>query len=70
VSTRRKDELVSEQVSRQEVVNSLRRLGFLQVADEAARDLPDPVDQERIQELCDRLGLSLDEFINRMGGSP
>lgn len=58
------------QLSRQEVVDSLRRLGFPQVADEAARDLPDPVDQERLQELCDRLGLTLDEFISRMGGSP
>jgi hypothetical protein len=58
------------QVSRQRVVNLLRYLGYPQAADEALRDLPDVVDQKEAQEWCERHGISRDELIDLMGGSP
>jgi hypothetical protein len=58
------------QHSRQYVVDRLRRMGFPQAADEASRVLPDPVDLEQAHDFCDRLGISRDELINRLGGSP
>jgi hypothetical protein len=55
---------------RQWVVDSLRRLGFTQAAEDAARELPDQVSLEEIQKFADRHGISRDEVISRMGGSP
>jgi hypothetical protein len=40
--------LVIEQYSRQHVVDELNRLGYRELADEASRDLPDPVDVHQI----------------------
>jgi hypothetical protein len=56
--------------SRQWVVDTLRRNGYLQEADEALRVLPDEVDVKQLQEFGDRHGISRDELISRMGGSP
>jgi hypothetical protein len=56
--------------SRQRVVDMLRQMGLSQAADEASRTLPDPVDLDRIDEFCERAGISRGEFISRMGGSP
>jgi len=56
--------------SRQWVVDTLRRIGYLQEADEALRVLPDDVDLEQLQEFGDRHGISRDDLIDRMGGSP
>ena len=47
---------------RQWLVNTLRRLGYPQAAEDAARELPEQVP--------DRHGLSRDEVVSRMGGSP
>ena len=58
------------QYSREFVVDSLRHLGYLQEADEAARDLPDPVDLDELQTWSLRHGLTRDVIISRMGGSP
>ena len=55
---------------RQWVVDSLRRLGYMQAADEAARVLPDPVSQEQLLDFANRNGISRDEVISQMGGSP
>ena len=52
------------------MVDSLRHLGYLQMADEASRDLPDPVDIDRLQAWVTQHGLSHDELVSRMGGSP
>jgi hypothetical protein len=57
-------------VSRQWAVDALRRMGFTREADEAARELPDPVEMEQLQEFGDRHGISRDELMSRMGGSP
>ena len=55
---------------RQWVVDSLRRLGYMHAADEAAQVLPDPVSQEQLLDFADRYGISRDEVISQMGGSP
>ena len=56
--------------SRQWVVDTLRRLGYQQQADEALRVLPEDVDVKQLQEFGDRHGITRDELIGRMGGSP
>jgi hypothetical protein len=56
--------------SRQWVVDTLRRMGYAQEADQAARELPDPVDLEELRAFGDRHGISRDELNSRMGGSP
>jgi hypothetical protein len=58
------------QVSRQRVAEWLRHVGYPQAADEALRDLPDVVDLKEAQDWGDRHGISRDELINLMGGSP
>jgi hypothetical protein len=57
-------------MSRQWAVDTLRRMGYLQEADDAARELPDPVEIEQLHEFGDRHGISRDEMVSRMGGSP
>jgi hypothetical protein len=59
-----------EQHSRQYAVDLLNRLGLEELADEASRELPDPVDAHRLEAWCARHGLSYDDLISRMGGSP
>jgi len=55
---------------RQQVVVLLRRLGYTQAADEAARVLPDPVSLGQFWELADKCGNTGDELNSRMGGGP
>ena len=55
---------------RQRVVDLLRRLGYTQAADNAARELPDPVSLEQVSEFTDRYHIAIDEMISRIGGSP
>jgi hypothetical protein len=59
-----------QQYSRQDAVDLLNRLGYRELADEALRELPDPVDAQQLDAWCTQHGLSLDEAISRMGGSP
>ena len=62
--------IVMEHWSRQHVVDELNRMGYTALAVEASRDLPDPVDINRLEEWCLEHGLSQDDVISRMGGSP
>ena len=55
---------------RQWVIDLLRRLGYTRAAEEAARELPDPVTMEEIRSFGDRHGISRAELISEMGGSP
>ena len=57
------------QYSRQAVVDMLRNAGFHDVADEAMRELPDPVDLEYAQEWGMQRGITRDGLISQMGGS-
>jgi hypothetical protein len=58
------------QYSRQEVVATLRRAGFTELADEALRVLPDPVDIDQIQAFSHEHSVTIDDLISEMGGSP
>jgi hypothetical protein len=63
--------IVMEQYSRQYVVDNLNRLGYGELADEASRDLPDPVEANRLEAWFTQRGYSYDnDVISRMGGSP
>jgi hypothetical protein len=62
--------IVMQQYSRQHVVDDLNRLGYGELADEASRDLPDPVDVNRLEAWCMQHGLTQEEVISSMGGSP
>ena len=55
---------------RQWIVDQLRRLGYTQEADDAARTLPAQVSGEELAAFGDRHGISRDEMMDRMGGSP
>ena len=54
---------------RQWIIDKLQRLGYTQEADEA-RALPEQVSAEDLQAWGDRHGISRDELISQMGGSP
>ena len=55
---------------RQWFVDTLRRLGYTEAAEEAAQTLPDPVSAEEIRKFADRYNISRDEVMSQMGGSP
>ena len=55
---------------RQWLVDSLRHVGLTKAAEDAERELPEQVSQEEIMKFADRHGISRDEIISRMGGSP
>ena len=56
--------------SRKWLADTLRRLGYEEAADEALRVLPEQIDLMQLREFGDRLGISRDTLIDRMGGSP
>jgi hypothetical protein len=58
------------QLSRQEIVESLRRAGLPEAADKAAVELPDPVDLEEAAEWGSQHGVTRDSLVSQMGGSP
>jgi hypothetical protein len=55
---------------RQWVVSLLRHAGYPKAAEEAERVLPERVTMEQIREFADRHGVSHDEIVSQMGGSP
>jgi hypothetical protein len=57
-------------ISKHEIIRVLRNAGLEHVAEEAERTLPDEVDIERAVEFGVRHGITRDELISRMGGSP
>ena len=62
--------VVAVQLTRQHVVDMLRRAGLSDIADAAQRDLPDPVDSEQAAAWAVPYGINMGELIDRMGGSP
>jgi hypothetical protein len=62
--------VMAMQYSKQEVVHLLRRWGYPELADQASQDLPDPVDLEELQDWNFRHGVTRDDIISQMGGSP
>jgi len=59
-----------QQYSRQYAVDLLTRLAYRELADEASRELPNPVDVRRLEAWCAQHGLSYSTLISQMGGSP
>lgn len=57
------------QYSKEHFASTLRRTGFAEVADEAIRVLPDPVDEHQIAAFLAPHGITLDELVSRMGGT-
>ena len=58
-------------VSRQLIVDMLRRAGMTEAAAAALDTLPDPVDDTEVDRFCKEHGLpSIGSLTDRMGGSP
>ncbi len=58
-------------VSRQTIVDMLRRAGLQEAANLARTTLPDPVDEKDAARFCHDNGLpSMGSLVDRMGGSP
>ena len=58
------------QVTRQHVVDILRTAGLSELAAEAHRLLPDPVEYNDAARFLFQNGITKDDLISRMGGSP
>lgn len=58
-----------EHYSRQLIVDVLRDAGWPELADEASRTLPDPVDITRFEEWSIEHGFSFDDVKDRFGSS-
>jgi len=57
--------------SHEEFARALRRAGYSdEFISDVLRQLPDPIDLERDQEILARYGLSPERLMDRMGGSP
>ncbi len=62
--------MVAVELTRQHIVDMLRKAGLPDMADAALRELPDPVDREHVATWAVSYGINMDELINLMGGSP
>jgi hypothetical protein len=58
------------QVTREHVVGILRMAALPDLAEEARRALPDPVEYNRAERFLAEYGITKDELISRLGGSP
>ncbi len=58
------------QVTREHVVSILRMAALPDLADEARRVLPDPVEYNFAERFLAEYGVTKDDLISRMGGSP
>jgi hypothetical protein len=59
-----------DQYRRQLVVDVLRHAGWPELADEASRVLPDPVDFNQLGAWAMKHGFTRDDLVSRLGGSP
>ena len=57
-------------VTRQHVVDILRIAALPDLAEEVLRVLPDPVEYRHAERFLFQYGLTKDELISRVGGSP
>lgn len=58
------------QFTRQIVAGTLRRTGMPELADRALRELPEVVSEDEVAVWCEKVGISMDELVSKMGGSP
>jgi hypothetical protein len=59
-----------DRYSKAHVVNLLTNMGYADLAAEAARDLPDEIEVNRLSKWMFDHGLSYDTLISDAGGSP
>ena len=69
-SQRQESPVAEMRYSRREIAEILRRTGYVELADEAERVLPDPVDSDQLRAFAAPHGVSIDDVISEMGGSP
>jgi hypothetical protein len=62
--------VIAVQLTRQHVIDILRMAGLPEAADDAQRDLPDPVDSEQVAAWGVSYGINVGALMDRMGGSP
>ncbi len=62
--------VIAVQLTRQHVIDMLRTAGLPEVANDAQRDLPDPVDSEQVAAWAVPYGINMGALMDRMGGSP
>jgi hypothetical protein len=58
------------EVSRDHVVHILRRAGFREVADKAAKELPVALNLEDAMNWAQRHGVTESDVVSQLGGSP
>ena len=58
------------QVKRQHVIEILQKAGLPDIARDADQRLPDPIDYDDAASFLAGYGISKDELISRVGGSP
>ncbi len=58
------------EITKREALELLRRWGLGDVAEKAARELPETIDLRRDQELLARYGITRGQLVDRAGGSP
>jgi hypothetical protein len=56
--------------NRQHIADMLRRMGLTEQANEAMRELPEEFSLGELQKWSERHGITRDDLISRMGGSP
>jgi hypothetical protein len=56
--------------TREDFARHLRNLHYPELAERAARELPVEFDGRVAMAWCDKVGLSKDEVMSRVGGSP
>jgi hypothetical protein len=58
------------QYAKQEIIDRLRRAGFREAADQAMVELPDPIDEQPLEDWAMKRGITRDTLMSAMGGSP
>lgn len=56
--------------TKQEIIDRLRRAGFREAADQAMLELPDPIDEQTLEDWAMKRGITKDAIMSAMGGSP
>ena len=57
-------------LSREQIVDGLRRAGLPELATVAADTLPEQVGTGELEQFCSRHGISRGQLVDRLGGSP
>ena len=69
-SQRQESPVAEMHYSKRELVALMRRTGYTELAEEAERGLPDPVDIDQLTAFAQSHGVDRDTLIDEMGGSP